>query len=89
MMRVHKKRDGWLLLADDGTVLRFMTRLEYIAYRVLCGVLVWHRAPDLSRFDGLSFGGNCSRCGVPVLCDSNGDWFETHHPTAPTRGASE
>lgn len=65
------------------------SRDEVLIDRVLCGVLGWHRAPELSRFDGLSFGGNCSRCGVPVLCDSNGDWFETTHPTTPTRGSDE
>jgi hypothetical protein len=42
----------------------------------LCRWLHWHRAPLVQSFDGASFGGRCSRCGVKVLYDSQGNWFE-------------
>jgi hypothetical protein len=40
-----------------------------------CDHMGWHLAPKRQRFDGCSFGGECSRCGREVLQDSQGNWF--------------
>ena len=37
----------------------------------------WHDGRgDNPTFDGCSYGNNCSKCGVRVLLDSQGNWFE-------------
>lgn len=46
-----------------------------LSLRLFCGVFGWHTAPHTQSFDGASLGGMCSRCGVHVLQDSQGNWF--------------
>ena len=40
-----------------------------------CDVMGWHVQPKKLGFDGCSLNGVCSRCGKPVMQDSQGNWF--------------
>lgn len=54
--------------------------------RVLCGILGRHKAPDVVWRDEVNTGGYCARCGVPVLGDSQGNWFENDWRQEPRDG---
>lgn len=41
----------------------------------LCGLMGWHLSPRAISSDGFQSSGNCPRCGVRVLLDSQGNWF--------------
>lgn len=41
-----------------------------------CTFWGWHKAPLQQGFDGVSFNGECPRCGKKVLQDSWGNWFD-------------
>ena len=48
-----------------------------LSQRILCSWLGWHNDKGgVQTFDGASFGARCGRCGVRVLQDSQGNWFE-------------
>ncbi len=68
-MRVHKKRDGWLLIADDGTVLRYMGWWEYGLYRLWCSIM---RSRNL-----------CRRCGGFCVFDGGVCWPCVTTPLSP------
>jgi len=42
-----------------------------------CGTMGWHIKPKTVSSDGFQSSGNCPRCGVHVLLDSQGNWFGT------------
>lgn len=48
---------------------------HYSRSKFFCKVLGWHKEPEETTYDGLTFKGKCSRCGKEVMQDSQGNWF--------------